>query len=291
MSNRTIYIDETGSHGFTNLDDNNSFYIISAVEIKTEYLDSFKLEYDKIVNMHQDSNFLKSTTLKKLYNNQSQRKKVIQIIESLVELNFKTYSIVIDKRNITESSGLMYREPFYKSLHKILYDNIFRHNNDIDFISDSFGDEDFQVSFKNYLSKQKNESPLNLFNNINIKFVNKDKYVQIADWISGIIRSKLIGEEFGDFYESIREKEIFCFIIPSVLRLSFMMYASFPRSSAISAISAVSRAVSEPATPMAMPIVAEAKAGASLTPSPTMAISPTFVNSSIILSFSSGRFS
>ncbi len=46
---------------------------------------------------------------------------------------------------------------------------------------------------------------------------------------------------------------------------------SLLRSSAISATSAVSRAASVPAAPIAMPTVARARAGASLTPSPTMA--------------------
>src|SRR5699024_2731312 len=65
-------------------------------------------------------------------------------------------------------------------------------------------------------------------------------------------------------------KAIFALMMFNVLRLSLMVKGSFLSSSPIKATSAVSRAVSVPAPPIAIPTVEAASAGASLTPSPTM---------------------
>src|SRR3990172_5862013 len=67
---------------------------------------------------------------------------------------------------------------------------------------------------------------------------------------------------------------IFCFTARTARRPRAMAKGSLLRSSAIRATSAVSRAWSVPAAPIAMPMLDAASAGASLTPSPTMATSP-----------------
>ena len=70
------------------------------------------------------------------------------------------------------------------------------------------------------------------------------------------------------------------------------MYGTFDRSSRISAMSAVSMETSLPKTPMAIPTFALARAGASLTPSPTIATLPYFsFRCEISSNLSSGRSS
>ena len=64
----------------------------------------------------------------------------------------------------------------------------------------------------------------------------------------------------------------FCRMMRLVARLSRTANGTRPRSSLISAMSQVSNATVEPAAPIAMPTSARAIAGASLTPSPTIAI-------------------
>jgi Mg2+/Co2+ transporter CorC len=77
-----------------------------------------------------------------------------------------------------------------------------------------------------------------------------------------------------------------------VARLNRSAYGIFSSSSAISAMSAVSSAAALPATPIAMPTSAEASAGASLTPSPTMATGPNRRrSSSTTVTLSSGSSS
>src|SRR5690606_10080960 len=66
----------------------------------------------------------------------------------------------------------------------------------------------------------------------------------------------------------------FCQMMRRTRRLSVTAWLSLARSLLMSTTSAVSRATSVPAAPMATPTVARARAGASLTPSPTMATGP-----------------
>ena len=70
------------------------------------------------------------------------------------------------------------------------------------------------------------------------------------------------------------DRVMFCLMIPIARREWFTSHGNRDRSSAISAMSAVSMAASLPAAPMATPSVARAIAGASFTPSPIMATLP-----------------
>ena len=70
-------------------------------------------------------------------------------------------------------------------------------------------------------------------------------------------------------------KAMFHLMVRSILRLSSIRKGIFEMSSFMSAMSAVSRATSVPAAPIAIPTLAAARAGASLIPSPTkMTTSP-----------------
>src|SRR2546427_2951393 len=77
----------------------------------------------------------------------------------------------------------------------------------------------------------------------------------------------------------------FCRMTDLVCRLRPTAKGKCFRSSAINATSAVSRATSEPAAPIAIPTVEFAMAGASLTPSPTMATLVFFFRSRIALTY------
>ena len=85
---------------------------------------------------------------------------------------------------------------------------------------------------------------------------------------------------------------MFCHSTDHVARLSRRKRGSAARSSSISATSAVSSAASVPAAPIAIPTSALARAGASFTPSPTIAtIRPSATLASTQASFSSGNSS
>ncbi len=84
----------------------------------------------------------------------------------------------------------------------------------------------------------------------------------------------------------------FVLMLRTVARLRRNVNGIRSSSSAISATSAVSSAASLPAAPIAIPTSARASAGASLTPSPTIATGPCALrSSSIAATLSSGSSS
>ena len=87
----------------------------------------------------------------------------------------------------------------------------------------------------------------------------------------------------------VSEMMIFWRILETVFLLNLSIYTSCSKLSCIKEISAVSNATSVPLTPIAIPTSACASAGASFTPSPTIATCPyCFCNSVIALILSSG---
>lgn len=78
------------------------------------------------------------------------------------------------------------------------------------------------------------------------------------------------------------------YIVLTDLRPIFTAPAIFLMSLDMRATSADSMATAEPSTPIAIPTSAAANAGASLIPSPTMAVIPSLFSSPINLSLSSG---
>ena len=96
------------------------------------------------------------------------------------------------------------------------------------------------------------------------------------------------GDQCGDHAQTAMTR--FWRMIRRVCRLSATTNGSRDKSSAIRATSAVSRATSLPPAPMAIPTEAVVKAGASFTPSPTMATPPCLaINSRTAASFCSGN--
>ena len=88
------------------------------------------------------------------------------------------------------------------------------------------------------------------------------------------------------------ENVMFCRMMDKVRREWQMSQGSFAKSSDIRAMSAVSIAASLPAAPIAIPSDARPKAGASFTPSPTIATRPYLpTRASTTLTLSSGRSS
>lgn len=72
---------------------------------------------------------------------------------------------------------------------------------------------------------------------------------------------------------------------------SLMASGIFLRSFDIRIMSPVSLASAEPEMPIEIPISAEANAGASFKPSPSMAVGPSFLNSVMIFTLPSGKSS
>ena len=87
------------------------------------------------------------------------------------------------------------------------------------------------------------------------------------------------------------EKTMFSTTFLLAFLASLMASGIFIMSLDIRIILPVSLANAEPEMPIEIPISAAANAGASFRPSPTMAVGPSFLNSEMIFTLSSGKSS
>jgi len=116
----------------------------------------------------------------------------IQILNEIQDIDFKFINLSIDKSKII-GNWKNYPKTFYKFSQKLLNSELHRLYPERNVTIDKYGDEQFQISLKNYLT---NETQMTLFDNtINIGSAKNNELIQLADLISGTHR-KLIKNDF-----------------------------------------------------------------------------------------------
>ena len=189
MDNVQIYIDESGAHGFDfDKDGVTKLYVISPIIIPFDQKENFE-------------NKLREITIK--YSNSEAKLKSLSLIKNSIKLDnwlkeisaldFKFFTLIVDKRELDKNEGFKWKPSFYKYFQSICYTKFIRTFSNIRVIADSYGSADFQNSFIKYI--EKNFTTQDMFNSLEIKFLKNDLGCQLSDNISGVIRSKL---ESGD---------------------------------------------------------------------------------------------
>ena len=201
---KVVYVDESGAHGFNSSDSRGNFYVISLVIIDEVKRSDFESKYLSVIRNHHQSEFLKYSTLKK-------KRNCNEIIDEIMKLEFSFFSLVVDKSKIHKDSGLKFKTVFYKFLHRIVYERLFKSFQKINIISDDYCDDDFHDSFKKYIKSI--TQGMSLFKDVEITFVNRDPIVQLSDIISGVFRDKQINEQI-DIYNKLKTKSLFCYNFP-----------------------------------------------------------------------------
>ncbi len=110
----------------------------------------------------------------------------LRVVRDLCRADFRFYSFVVDKVEISPKSGLIYREPFIKFLHKQVFRRLYRAFPDIRIFADERGRRAFMDGFRDYVYQ--NAVP-ELFTKATFAFVpsNQEVLVQAADLISGTL--------------------------------------------------------------------------------------------------------
>ncbi|TKJ42465.1 hypothetical protein CEE37_01925 [candidate division LCP-89 bacterium B3_LCP] len=155
-------------------------FIITAIIVEHDHLVELERDADEIRKIHFRTGEMKS---KNVGSNDERRRK---ILKDIAGLDFKFYSIIIDKREVWESSGLIYREPFIKFTHGLLYRKLYRTFPEMFIISDEYGGRSFMEGFQKYVNE--NHVP-DLFIRAEFGFVasHEQPIVQLADFISGTL--------------------------------------------------------------------------------------------------------
>ncbi len=206
MSDIYAFIDE---YGDTSIHSEKSgvttFFIITAVLVSVEDLTALRASAEDIRQKNFQTGEMKSSNVGK---NDARRKKVLRELNGL---NLRSFSLAVDKRELDKSSGLAWKQPFFKYLNRRLYERIYRVFENVSLVADEHGDEAFMKGFNKYIDAR---IPPNLFDKRTFKFVNsKDEtLLQVADFISGSLARCIDPEkkstESKAFLEMLAERSV-----------------------------------------------------------------------------------
>jgi hypothetical protein len=154
------------------------FFIITAVLVKDADLAQQRVRAQQIRSRFFGDGEMKSSSLGA---NDERR---ISLLEQLSELDVRTYTLAVDKRELDRAGGLAYRKSFFKFLNRRLFEKVYRLFEAVDLVADEHGRESFMESFESYVDR---ELPLTLFGRGDFAFKNsKDEVMlQVADVFAG----------------------------------------------------------------------------------------------------------
>ncbi len=196
VSQTFAYIDETGNSDLETIKTGaSSYFIVSAVIVSKEKRDKLVQDVEVIRKKYFQSGEIKSSGVG---NNSLRRSKILNAVNNL---DFKFYTLCVDKERIKKDSGLQYKRSFLKYVNGKLYNLLFQTYLDLHIIADEHGGDEFKLSFENYIDK--NHKP-DMFYKSKFDLVNsKDEVlVQLSDFIVGTISKIYEGNRDGKLYEA-----------------------------------------------------------------------------------------
>lgn len=108
----------------------------------------------------------------------------IRILRAINTLRIRTFTMIIDKKELSRASGLAWKGSFFKYLNRRLYDRIHRLFEGVSLIADEYGDDEFMQGFKKYIERK---IPFELFARNSFQQISskKEVFLQVADMVSG----------------------------------------------------------------------------------------------------------
>ena len=180
MTTKYAYIDEFGAFGFNFENEGcSTHFIVTAIIVDECDIPEITEKVEQIRNKYFPNGEIKSSRIGKNH------RKRISILNEIKLLPFKIFALVCDKQKIFEQSGLRYKQPFYKFINNLVYQELRSSFSNLVIIADEVGENDYLQSFAKYIKAH--EVPLSLFDKSLFRFENsKDNLIiQIADIVSG----------------------------------------------------------------------------------------------------------
>jgi hypothetical protein len=183
LSKKIGFIDESGDKSIHfEKSGVTTFFIVSAVIIDEKNVDKVRNEFIKIAKRYTQAPEIKSNAkaFRKIENR-------INFLKKLSKLDFRIYSIIVDKRKKFENSGLQFRDSFFKYVSGLLDNELYNYFPYLELTSDEHGSEKFMDGFIKYV--EKNHKQTVLFRGPEFKFDNSinEPLIQLADFIAGSI--------------------------------------------------------------------------------------------------------
>lgn len=183
MTDKIGFIDEYGDKSiYYEKSGVSIFFIITAIIVDAKNVEQLKQQFDLLRKKYTQSPEVKSNS--KAFRNPDKR---LAFLTELSKLDFHIYSVIVDKRKIFESSGLKFRDSFFKYTNNLLDADLYRYFPYLEIVADEHGDDKFMNGFIDYVKK--NHEQTELFRKPEFRFANSksEVLIQLADFISGAI--------------------------------------------------------------------------------------------------------
>lgn len=191
------FVDE---YGDSNLDTTKSgvstFFIVTAVLVDSPLVAEARSAVDAVRSRHFRSGELKSSSVA---GNDERR---LTLLRDLTDIPWRFYSVAVDKRAISKTSGLIYKRPFLKFLSGQLYRRLFEVLPVLEVVADQHGTPEFMSGFVKYV--ERNFKP-DLFSRAGFRFTDSasDVLVQLADFVAGSVARVLDPKKLSSRAEEI----------------------------------------------------------------------------------------
>ena len=181
MNKKIGYIDESGDKSIHfEKDGVTTYFIVSAVIINEDVVDQIRDKFLEIAKLHTQAPEIKSSS--KTFKNIDKR---INFLKDIAKLDFRIYSIIVDKRKIFEESGLRFQNSFYKYVNGLLDNELYDYYPFLELIADNHGTDKFMEGFISYV--RDNHQQTELFRGPEFQFCDskEEPLIQLADFIAG----------------------------------------------------------------------------------------------------------
>lgn len=183
-------------------------YIITAVIVRPDNLGTVEATLAEISHQYFSGAEIKSSSIG---SNDARR---IAILEALNETPFNARVLSVDKAQLSNSGGLIYKRSFIKYLHGRLYQKLFVAHPVLDLSVDEHGSKEFMDGFVDYVNRRHVQN--DLFSSHAMAYVASDKNrpLQLADLIAGSLARVLDPKKVSD-----NAKRILDLLRPQILSL------------------------------------------------------------------------
>lgn len=183
MSKKIGYIDEFGDKSIHfEKEGVTTFFIVSAIIIDEESVEQVRKEFKKIASNYTQAPEIKSNS--KAFRDIDKR---INFLKDISTLDFRIYSVIVDKRKIFEDSGLQFRNSFFKYVNGLLDHELYDYYPYLKLVADNHGTDQFMEGFVNYVETNHNQTELFRGPEFQFSDSKSEPLIQLADFITGSI--------------------------------------------------------------------------------------------------------
>jgi hypothetical protein len=194
-----VFVDESGDSGLKVDEGSSHVFVLTLVifrcHIEANAVDELIRHLRNEMKMHPQSEF-KFNRLR-----ESGRK---QFLTTVAQRDFVYYSMVINKSKIY-SKGLSYKEPFYKYVCSLAFENAKHLLEEAIIVIDGSGSREFRQQLQNYLKRKVNDKsePIPCIKKVKMEDSKKNNLLQLADMVCGAVARVYKKTDKDDSYRRI----------------------------------------------------------------------------------------